>query len=62
VTQDDYLGVGCGPTPHYAKLVEAFDGYSETVEDPSEVKSSLLRAIKATREGQVCLLDVRLSR
>ncbi|MES0325764.1 MAG: thiamine pyrophosphate-binding protein [Candidatus Bathyarchaeia archaeon] len=62
VTQDDYLGVGCGPTPQYAKLVEAFDGYSETVEDPSEVKSSLLKAIKATREGQVSLLDVRLSR
>jgi len=62
VTQDDYLGVGCRPTPHYAKLVEAFDGYSETVEDPSEVKSSLLKAIKAIREGQVSLLDVRLSR
>jgi len=62
VTQDDYLGVGCGPTPHYAKLAEAFDGHSETVEDPSEVKDSLKNAIQATRGGQVSLLDVRLSR
>jgi acetolactate synthase-1/2/3 large subunit len=62
VTQNEYYGVGCGPTPHYAKLVEAFDGYSETVEAPSDVKRALLRALKATREGHVSLLDVRLSR
>jgi len=62
VTQNDYLGVGCGPTPHYAKLVEAYDGHSETVEDPSQVKRALIDALKATREGQVSLLDVRLSR
>lgn len=62
VTQNDYYGVGCGPTPHYAKLVEAFDGHSETVEDPSDVKRALLDALKKTRDGQVSLLDVRLSR
>ncbi len=62
VTQNDFYGVGCGPTPHYAKLVEAYDGYSDTVEDPSEVKRSLMEALKKTREGQVSLLDVRLSR
>jgi acetolactate synthase-1/2/3 large subunit len=62
VTQNEYYGVGCGPTPNYATLVEAFDGHSETVEDPSQVKRALLDALKATREGQVSLLDVRLSR
>jgi thiamine pyrophosphate-dependent acetolactate synthase large subunit-like protein len=62
VTQNNYLGVGCGSTPYYAKLVEAYDGHSKTVEDPSEVKRSLLEALKKTRDGQVSLLDVRLSR
>jgi len=62
VTQNEYYGVGCGPTPQYAKLVEAFDGHSETVEDPSKVMNSIKKAIKATRDGQVSLLDVRLSR
>jgi len=62
VTQNDYFGVGCVPTPHYAKLIEAYDGHSETVEDPSEVKRALLEALKKTWKGQVSLLDVRLSR
>jgi acetolactate synthase-1/2/3 large subunit len=62
VTQNEYYGVGCGPTPNYSKLVEAYDGHSETVEDPSEIKNALTKAIKKTRDGQVSLLDVRLSR
>jgi len=62
VTQNQYYGVGCGPTPEYAKLVEAYDGYSETVEDPSKLVKSLERAIKETRKGKTTLLDVHLSR
>jgi acetolactate synthase-1/2/3 large subunit len=62
VTQNQYYGVGCGPTPDYAKLVEAYDGYSETVDDPSEIIQSLQRTLKKTQEGQVTLLDVRLNR
>ena len=62
VTQNQYYGVGCGPTPEYAKLVEAYNGYSEIVEDPSKLVKSLKRAIKETRTGKVTLLDVRLSR
>ena len=62
VTQDQYYGVGCGPTPTYAKLVEAYDGYSETVEDPSRLVKSLKNAIKETRAGKISLLDVRLRR
>jgi acetolactate synthase-1/2/3 large subunit len=62
VTQNQYYGVGCGPTPQYAKLVEAYNGYSETVEDPSELKKALERTIKETRSGKVTLLDVHLSR
>ena len=62
VTQNQYYGVGCGPTPDYSKLVEAYDGYSEMVEDPSEVSKALERTIKETKRGKVTLLDIRLSR
>ena len=62
VTQNCYYGVGCGPTPTYAKLVEAYDGYSETVEDPTELPDALNRTIKQTRAGKTTLLDVRLCR
>jgi acetolactate synthase-1/2/3 large subunit len=60
VTRDQYYGVSCGPTPSYAKLAEAFGGYSETVEDPKQVEPAVLRALKHVREGTVALLDVRL--
>jgi acetolactate synthase-1/2/3 large subunit len=62
VTQNQYYGVGCGPTPDYAKIVEAYDGYSEMIEDPSEVYEAIKRTIKETKKGRVTLLDVRLSR
>jgi len=62
VTQNQYYGVGCGPTPQYGKLVEAYDGYTETVDDPSDIKRALERTIKETRAGKVSLLDVHLSR
>jgi acetolactate synthase-1/2/3 large subunit len=60
VTSDKYYGVSCGPTPSYAKLAEAFGGYSETVEDPQEVEPALRRALNHVREGTLALLDVRL--
>ena len=61
VTRDTFYGVPCGPSPIYAKLAEAYDGHGETVEDPSEVKPALQRAIQAVRKGRLSLLDVRLS-
>jgi len=62
VKQNQYYGVGCGPTPEYAKLVEAYDGYSETITEPEEVPEALHRTIKETKNGKITLLDVRLSR
>ncbi len=62
VTKNCYYGVQCGPTPTYAKLVEAYDGYSETVTDPTELPDALQRGIKETRQGKTTLLDVRLYR
>lgn len=62
VTRNQYYGVSCGPTPEYAKLVEAFDGYSETVENPSQLSNALSKTLQKTRTGKLTLLDVRLSR
>jgi acetolactate synthase-1/2/3 large subunit len=61
VKHGQYYGVGCGPSPDYSGIVEAFGGYGERVENPSEVKESLLKAMKAVREGRPTLLDVVLS-
>ncbi|MBD3173307.1 hypothetical protein GF326_12650, partial [Candidatus Bathyarchaeota archaeon] len=62
VTEDQYYGVSCGPVPVYAKLVEAYDGHSETVENPAKLKDALIKGIKETRAGKITLLDVRLCR
>ena len=40
------------PAPAYEKIVEAFGGYGERVEDPGEVIPALERAVKAVREGK----------
>ena len=62
VTEDRYYGVSCGPVPVYAKLVEAYDGHSQTVENPAKLKDALIKGIKETRAGKITLLDVRLCR
>jgi acetolactate synthase-1/2/3 large subunit len=40
------------PAPAYEKIVEAFGGYGERVEDPGEVVPALGRAVRAVREGK----------
>ncbi len=53
-------GVYAKPRPEYVKIAEAFGGYGETVEDPSEVKPALQRALEEVGNGRVGLLDVVL--
>ena len=60
VKHDRYYGVGTKPGPRYEKLAEAFDGYGETVEDPSDVKPALLRGLSHVKNGKLALLDVIL--
>lgn len=60
VRHAQYYGVAC-PSPEYSRLIEAYNGYGETVIDPSEVKPALKRAIDALEEGRSSLLDVKLS-
>jgi acetolactate synthase-1/2/3 large subunit len=61
VKQDYYYGVSCSPVPEYTKLAEAFDGYAEKVEDPSNLKAALERAFNKVRSGTLTLIDVRLN-
>jgi acetolactate synthase-1/2/3 large subunit len=47
------------PAPAYEKIVEAFGGYGERVEDPKEVIPALKRALKVVRqEKRQALLNV----
>ena len=47
-----YIGVHLDPPGDYSKIVEAFGGYGERVEDPDEIESSLDRAILQVKSGQ----------
>ena len=42
---------------NYADMAQAMGGWSETVEDPEEVKPALLRARKAVEGGRAALLE-----
>lgn len=57
---DRYYGVYMRPRPEYVKIIEAFGGYGETVEDPAELEPSLTRALDELKENRVALLDVIL--
>jgi acetolactate synthase-1/2/3 large subunit len=47
------------PSPVYEKVVEAFGGYGERVEDPEEIIPALKRAVKAVKkEKRQALLNV----
>jgi thiamine pyrophosphate-dependent acetolactate synthase large subunit-like protein len=60
VRMNKYYGVSCGPTPQYEKLVEAYEGYAETITYPNEVKPALQRAFNQVRSGKLTLLDIRI--
>lgn len=60
VKQNTYYGVNCGPIPQYAKLAEAYNGHTQTIEDPTQLKQAIKTAIKQTQNGKLTLLDVRL--
>jgi acetolactate synthase-1/2/3 large subunit len=47
------------PEPAYEKIVEAFGGYGERVDDPDKIIPALKRAVKAVRqEKRQALLNV----
>jgi acetolactate synthase-1/2/3 large subunit len=62
VKNQDFIGISINPSPDYATIARAFDGYGEKVEDPGEVRAALQRGLKAVAGGQVALIDVRLAK
>jgi acetolactate synthase-1/2/3 large subunit len=44
--------------PDYVKVIEAFGGYGERVEDPEALADALKRAQEAVRTGRTAVLDV----
>ena len=62
VRNQDFIGISINPSPDYATIARAFDGYGEKVEEPSEVRAALQRALRAIAAGQLALIDVRLAK
>ncbi len=62
VKNQDFIGISINPSPDYATIARAFDGYGEKVEEPEEVRAALQRGLKAVAGGQVALIDVRLAK
>ncbi len=55
-----FLGTSITPSPGYAAIAGAFDGFGEKVEEPSELGPALERGLTAIARGQVALLDICL--
>ncbi len=50
VEKNQFVLTNLEPSPSYEKIVEAYGGYGERVEDPKEIIPALRRAIRAVRE------------
>ena len=59
VKTETFPGTSIAPSPDYAAIVRAFDGYGEMVDDPAEVRPALERGLKAITGGQLALIDIR---
>jgi acetolactate synthase-1/2/3 large subunit len=57
VETGNYLGTFING-PDYVKVIEAFGGYGERVEDPSALQDALKRGHEAVRAGRTAVLDV----
>jgi len=58
-TTKDFCLCDLEPVPAYEKIVEAFGGYGERVEDPGEIIPALRRAVQAVKkEKRQALLNV----
>ncbi|MBO37691.1 MAG: hypothetical protein CMM75_00740 [Rhodospirillaceae bacterium] len=60
VQTNNFSGLHIGPAPDYWKIVEAFGGYGEKVEDPGDVGAAIKRGLDVVNKGQAAILDVRL--
>ena len=60
VQTGNFSGLHIGPEPDYWKIVEAFGGYGEKVEEPGQVAGAIARGLEAVESGKAALLDMRL--
>jgi len=60
VQTGNFSGLHIGPAPEYWKIVEAFGGYGEMVEEPGAVAGAIRRGLDAVADGRAALLDMRL--
>ncbi len=55
-----WVGIDIDPPPDYALIAEACRGYGQVVENPSELKTALEKALEQVRSGKPAVLDVRI--
>jgi len=60
VRNKNFIGISISPSPDYAMLARAFEGYGEKVEEPTEVSKALQRGLEAVAAGRFALIDIRL--
>jgi acetolactate synthase I/II/III large subunit len=62
VRSNTFVGTSIVPSPDYAAIARAFDGYGEKVGHPGDVRAALLRGLDAVARGHVAVLDMTLER
>lgn len=60
VKTNNFSGLHISPCPEYARIIEAFGGHGEKVEEPGEVRNAIRRGLEALKNGRSALLDIRL--
>jgi len=61
VETDTYFGTHING-PDYVKVIEAFGGYGERVENPDDLVAALKRGYEANKAGMTVLIDVLVSK
>tara|TARA_A100001037_G_scaffold267905_1_gene261073 strand:- start:257 stop:1993 length:1737 start_codon:yes stop_codon:yes gene_type:complete len=60
VKTNNFSGLHIGPAPDYWKIIDAFGGFGEKVEEPGEVRAAIKRGLEWVAKGRASLLDIRL--
>ncbi len=60
VTHRNHVSSPIAPNPDYGQLAVMFGGHGEKVEDPTQIRAAVARAVAAVREGKPAILDVRI--
>jgi len=58
---ENWPGIRIDPPPDYAALARACRAHGETVDEPSQLRGALERAIAAVDAGQAAVVDVRVA-